>query len=216
MAIAMALASTARPASCPPMSRGSSGTIADAVTTRVTRFFAGGKPRLLLALGVGVRPGAGEMVGNRPTGLPTPVPVPTPAAGGSETGGSVIVDGGGEVVPTDVCLALVTTIDPDPVKECVAVPEAVAVSWTCSPLVAALPTAAVACSSSAWPGGRVPMPQAAEPELGQTVKCGAPTCLTCATWMPTVTDLLVPLVLQTQMAKPASCPGRTCDEAASD
>jgi hypothetical protein len=200
IAIAMAPASTARPASCPPISRGSSGTIAEAVSARTGRcFLAAGKPRLALGLGLE----SGETVGNSPAGLPGVRPVPV--AGGTDTGGSVTVDAGGGVgVAVGGALADVTVTEPDALKDRVLFPEAVAVSSTCSPLVAALWTQEAACNSSACPAGRVPIPHFEVPEPGQTVKCGDFTCPTCATRNEIVTDLLVPCVLQTQTAKPAS------------
>lgn len=199
MAIAMAPARTARPASCPPIRRGSSGTIAEAVAARTGRFLAAGKPRLALGLGLE----SGETVGNSPAGSPGVIPVPV--AGGTVTGGSVTVDAGGGVgVTVGGALADVTVTEPDALKDRVLFPEAVAVSSTCSPFVAALWTQAAACSSSACPAGRAPSPHVEVPEPGQTVKCGEPTCRTCATRNAIVTDLLVPCVLQTQTTKPAS------------
>ena len=56
--------------------------------------------------------------------------------------------------------------------------------------------------------------QLAPPVLGQTVKCGAFTCRTRLILIRTVTALPALRVLQTQMAKPARCPGRICDELA--
>jgi len=149
--------------------------------------------------------GAGETVGNSPAGLPRLVPLLVAdgsVTGGSVPGGSVAVAGGGELVAGGG-VAAVTTTDPDAVKECEPFPEAAAVSWTCSPLTAELCTAAVACSSSACPAGSVPIAQVAVPGLGQAVKCGASTCLALPIPMWTVTDLLSPGVLHTQIAKPA-------------
>jgi len=88
MAITMAPASTARPASWPPIRRESSGTVADAVTarTRACGFVAGGSPRPPGLL----EPGPGDTVGNSPAGsvgvTPVPIPVSLPP---TDTGGSV-------------------------------------------------------------------------------------------------------------------------------
>ena len=91
IAIMMAPASTASPASCPPISRGSSRTIAAAVATLDRCLCADGNVTPLPLL---LAPGLGEMVGNRPLAPPPAEPVP----GGSVTGGRVTVVLGG-VVP---------------------------------------------------------------------------------------------------------------------
>lgn len=107
IAIAIAPASTASPASWLPISRGSSGTVAAASATRTcTVFFGftGGRPSE-----AGLEEGEGPTVGNRPDGLPGDTPVPD--IGGKDVGGSVtggvlgcVVGelGGGEVTTTSV------------------------------------------------------------------------------------------------------------------
>ena len=96
MAIATAPASTASPASWPPMSRLSSGTVAATSAAWIAaRGLTRGSP-IELAPGVGVGIGLAETVGNRPAGLPGKVPVP--AIAGSDAGGSVsVTDGLGEL-----------------------------------------------------------------------------------------------------------------------
>ncbi len=85
-------------------------------------------------------------------------------------------------------------------------------SSICSPLVAEERTQDSACSSSAWPFASVPIVQVAFPVLGQTVKCGAVTCLTCPSEMLTATDLPASCVLQTQTANRTQCPGWTRED----
>ncbi len=107
IAIMMAPASTASPASCPPISRGSSGTIAAAVATLDRCLCADGNVTPLpLPL---LEPGLGEMVGNSPFAPPPAEPVP----GGSVTGGKVTVVLGGVVPGSGDLLAQTTSIVPD-------------------------------------------------------------------------------------------------------
>lgn len=173
IAIAMAASSTARPASWPPISRGSSGTIAASVVTLDRDRWADGNttpPLLLLPLLV---PVPGEIVGNSP---PAPPP-PEPATGGSVTGGNVTVVVGGVGVGCGVWPGVTTSIEPEALYECAFLPEAVAVSWIVSPLDAESRVQDLACSSSARPAAIAPSEQLAPPEFGQTVKCGEFTSL---------------------------------------
>jgi hypothetical protein len=128
------------------------------------------------------------------------------------TGGSVEVVGGGVVVVVGGVEDSVTYIEPAAEYDRADFPEAVAVSSICSSLTAACRTQTVACSSSAWPVGSVPTVHDEVPALGQTVKCGPPTCRTLPSSRRIVTDLLAVCVLHTQTANRASCPGRTREE----
>lgn len=104
IAIAIAATSTARPASWPPISFGSSGTVEESAAARARAdLVADGKP-------MPVEPGLGETVGNSPPVPPVP-PTPTPGYGGSVAGGIVTVSGG---MLTDVVgVADVTSTEPD-------------------------------------------------------------------------------------------------------
>lgn len=128
--------STARPASCPPIRRESSGTVAAASATRMVLcgFFAGGSP-MGSVLGVVV----GPTVGNRPDGSPGDVPVPE--SGGSVTGGSAMpVAGSVADVVGEVAGFVTTTSVAESVKDSDLLAVALALSWTCSPLAASCPT----------------------------------------------------------------------------
>jgi hypothetical protein len=83
-AIAIAPARTARPASWPPMSRASIGTVAEA-SAACARGDTDGSPGPDPVLGLEL----GGTVGNRPAGLVGEVPVP--GSGGNVVGGSVTV-----------------------------------------------------------------------------------------------------------------------------
>jgi len=101
MAIAMAQASTTKPASCPPISRGLSGSVAETATARTRsalRPVDAAAPELGLALGLG------ETVGKSPEG--SLGEVPRSGSGGSDTGGSVPAAGGAAL---DVGLAAAMT-----------------------------------------------------------------------------------------------------------
>jgi hypothetical protein len=172
-------------------------------------------------LRAGGKPMAGELVlgatvGNRPAGLPTP---PT-GSGITDRGGTGSVGKpsppapGGLVVPAGV--PAVTASEAVAVPDDAFFPVAVAVSATCSVLVACGATADVAWSSSAWLAGSVPSVQVAPLACGQTVNFGAPMFLAVATLAVTVTELLAPPVLQTQTTKPAVWPALTCGEPDSD
>jgi hypothetical protein len=121
---------------------------------------------------------------------------------------------GGLVVPDGV--PAVTAREPVALPDDAFFPVAVAVSVTCSVLVACGSTADTAWSSSAWLAGSVPSVQVAPLACGQTVNFGAPTFLAVATLAVTVTELLAPPALQTQTTKPAVWPALTCGEPDSD
>ena len=187
MAMATAPASTASPASCPPISRGSSGRIADA-TAALTR--RGGRLPGTAEVGFGDALLPGVTVGNRLTGLPTVVPVPgtvvtLPGSGGSAgtVGAGVLglvgagVLGGAAVIRT---LAYAS-------NETARFPLAVAVSVTFFPAAAVSATLTLAFSSSAWPVGRLPTWQTAPLADGQTVNSAPDTCATCRTAAETLT-----------------------------
>jgi hypothetical protein len=122
IAIAIPPASTARPASWPPISFGSSGTVSAASVTRTSERFG---------LTVGsptegeLEDGDGETVGNRLDALPWDDPVPdmggkVVAGNGSVAPGcGVVVLGGGETTTTSVA---------DPLKDFAPFPVALAVS----------------------------------------------------------------------------------------
>ncbi len=97
--------------------------------------FTGGSPSGADVLG----DGAGPTVGNRPDGSPAETPVPVPDSGGSVTGGSVTPPAG-VVVVGDVAGLVTTTSVAESVYDSALVADARAVSWTCSPGDAWLPT----------------------------------------------------------------------------
>ncbi len=153
-----------------------------------------------------VVPVVGATVGNRPAGSVPDVPLPD--SGGRLTGGSVA-----PAVGLDVEAGRATTTSvAEPLKELAAVPDAVAVSWTCSPMVALLPTRTPASSSSAWSSGMLPIVHLAPAGSGHTLKLGDRISVAEATRAVTVTPLADAFVVQTQIAKLATCPGLTCDE----
>jgi hypothetical protein len=195
MAMATAPASTASPASCPPISRGSSGRVADA-TAALTRRGCRLPGTAEVGFGDALLPGV--TVGNRLTGLPTVVPVPgtvvtLPGSGGSAgtvgagalglVGAGVLglvgagVLGGAAVIRT---LAYAW-------NETARFPLAVAVSVTFFPAAAVSATLTLAFSSSAWPVGRLPTWQTAPLADGQTVNSAPDTCATCRTAAETLT-----------------------------
>ena len=227
MAIATAPASTASPASWPPMIRELIGSVADAVVAPGPRCEWPGTATPGLGLeGAGLAAGSGETVGNSPAGSPGRLDVPgsgCSGGGGTVTGGN----GGKEPVPGgDVlgdgpgplpCLAgaATTTVRAAwPLNE----PWAVArpVSLTCSPSAADLPTLTLTCSSSDWPTGRSPRRQTDRTRSGQTVKRALPTPLASAVLAVTATRVLRACTLQIQTANVAACPGVIRDLLAKD
>jgi hypothetical protein len=105
--------------------------------------------------------------------------------------------------------AATTTSDPVPLNE--RAPEAVASAEmsTRPPTLAVDPTGTLACSSAAWPTGRVPTEQLAPLGWGHTVNVGAPTKRPPPVLARTDTARLVAFVDQTQITKPASWPALT-------
>jgi hypothetical protein len=174
-------------------------------------FRAGGKPM------VGEpEPGMGATVGNRPAGLPA-----LPSGSGSPGSGGI--DSGGMPTPWPpapggfpVGDSAVTAREPVALPDSAFFPVAVAVSLTCSALVAAGSTAETAWSSSDWLAGSVPRAQDAPLACGHTVNFEAPMFLAAATLAVTVTEVLAPPALQTQTTKPAVCPACTVAEPDSD
>jgi hypothetical protein len=210
-AITTAPASTASPASWPPIRRESSGTVAAASATRtVLCGLAGGRPSGVV-LGVTV----GATVGNSPVGL-LPGDAPLPDSGGRLTGGSVAPSVGLNVGVEVAVGRATTTSVAEPLKECAALPAAVAVSWTCSPTVALPPTRTLTSSSSACSSGTLPILHVAPTGSGHTLKLGDRTSVARATRTVTATPLPAAFVLHTQITKLATCPGLTCDELEKD
>jgi hypothetical protein len=210
IAIATAPASTASPASCPPMRRESSGTVAAASAMRTVLWvFAGVLPTWV---GAGV---VGATVGNSPVGSVLDE-VPLPDSGGRLTGGSVVSPLGDEVGDVLAVELAMTTSVAELLKERAEVPLAVAVSSTCSPMAALLPTFTVASSSSTCCSGTLPMLHVAPEEFGHTLKLGEPRPVAETTCNLTATPLPAAFVLQTQITKFARCPALTWDELEKD
>jgi hypothetical protein len=166
IAIVTAPASTASPASCPPIRRVSSGTVAAASAACTSaRALADGSPSEPV---VGV--GLAWTVGNRPAGLVAETPVP-------DIAGSVVP--GGKLTTADELgmgvLAETTTSDAVPMND--REPEAVALAEmrTGPPMVAVDRTGRLTCSSAAWPVGRFPTEQVTPLGWGHTVNVGPPT-----------------------------------------
>jgi hypothetical protein len=112
--------------------------------------------------------GLAETVGNKPDGSVGDTPVP------GIVGRFVPVGRLDEELEIDV-LAATTTSEAVPLKD--RAPEAVASAEmrTCTPTPAVSRTRTLACSSAAWPTGKVPTAHAAWSGWGHTVKAGAPT-----------------------------------------
>jgi len=141
-------------------------------------------------------------VGNRPDGSVGETPVPDIA--GSVVPGGRVADELGIVVP-----AATTRSEAVPLND--RAPEAVASAEMCarSPAVAVDSTGTVACSSAAWPTGRVPTAHVALPGSGQIVNAGVPTKRPPLARARTDTARLVAFVDQTQMTNLASWPAFT-------
>lgn len=165
IAIVTAPASTASPASCPPMRRASTGTVDAASAARKTARGFGDGSTGEPVLGVGLA----WTVGNRPDGLVGETPVPE-IAGRLVPGGKLMV---GELGM--VAFAATTTSDAVPLND--RAPEAMASAEmrTCPPTVAVDRTGTLARSSVAWPTGRFPTGHLAPFGSGHTVNVGAPT-----------------------------------------
>jgi hypothetical protein len=152
------------------MRRASTGTVAAAsAACRSDRGLADGSPGVLVLGG-----GLAWTVGNRPDGSAGETPVP-------DIPGSVVPAGrfvpGGKVADElgMAVLAATTRSEAVPMKD--RAPEAVASAEMCarSPALALDRTGTLACSSAAWPTGRVPTAHVALPGSGQIVNVGVPT-----------------------------------------
>ena len=197
IAIVTAPASTARPASCPPMRRASNGTVdAASAACNTVRALPDGRPGVVLGSGVACT------VGNRPEGLVGETPVP-------EMGGRLVPGGRLAEELGMAVLAATTTSDAVPLND--RAPEAVASAEICTsaPTVALDRTRTAACSSAAWPTGRSPTAQEAPFGTGHTVNVVAPTLRRAPTLARTVTASLAAPVDQTQITKPALWPALT-------
>jgi hypothetical protein len=206
MAMATAPARTASPASCPPMSLGSSGTEAATSAACSLRGPTLGRPSE-------VEPCVdddGVTVGKRLDGLLAETPPEYGNVGGTVAGGSGSVGdvGLGEVVGCGLDASATRSVAAS-LKEAARFALAFAVSSTCSPSAARLPTFTTTSSSSAWPSGRLPSLQVLPLATGQMVKRGAPTYWADATRVVTVTLLPAAFRVQTQTAKAALCPAVT-------
>jgi hypothetical protein len=152
----------------------------------------------------------GPTVGNSPEASPGEVEVPD--IGGSVTGGKVVTPVGVDVgAVVEVSGGATTTSVAEPLKDLAALALAVAVSCTCSPRAALLPTCTFTCSSSACPTGTLPTLHVSPLATGQTVKLGLWMYIAPATFTLTVTPVLGAVALQTHTAKLAACPGLTCE-----
>jgi len=179
IAMAIAAARRARPASCPPMRRELSGRIDDTMAASFAVAFFPALPLVLAA-------DAGETVGNSPDGLLSAGEV-------SEPSGSVDSDVPGSESPAfadvevdpDVEVEATTSIVALAWKEVALLARAVAVRMIFSPADADVPTVAAANSSSLWLVSRSPTVQTSPLGCEHTVKPGAATCATL--FMPTVT-----------------------------
>lgn len=205
MAITIAPSSTASPASWPPISRGSSGSVAEAGTALMWCGFAA---PWVVAGGLGV---PGVTVGKRLPGFPGLASSPgTPGVPGSPVRPGRLGTGSvgmvppeadeGEVGDGDVlrAVALIRT-EAAAWNEVAPCPVAVAVSRTFLPVVAPRATLTAARSSSDWPVGRLPILQAVPFADGQTVYRAALTFASLLTTAETDTFLAAAAVLQTQM-----------------
>jgi len=208
--MATAPARTASPASCPPISRVSTGTVAEASCTCSALFgLTLGRPSEPLPGGVVLAP----TVGNKFPGSPGETPVP-------EIVGNV--DGGGRFVTGSVGVALTpvgfttTTSVAEPVKALALGARAVADSCTCSPRPAPELTLTPISSSSAWPTGTLPTLHVVPWATGQIEKLGLPMSSAEATCAVSVTPVLSAFVLQTQTTKSAVCPAFTSEEEEND
>jgi hypothetical protein len=197
MAMAIALARTARPASCPPMRRESSGSVADTVVA--SAFFGS----FLFWPGAPVADDEGETVGNSPDGSVGEVSEPS----GSEIPGSesptdeLVDESEGELEPEVVeVLAATTLIVAALSNEVALLAFTVAVSVIFSPTGAASRTRTAASSSSLCFVGKSPTVQASPFGAGHTVNCGDSTCVVLPMLTVTVAVLLSAPVLHTYIS----------------
>src|SRR6266496_561881 len=184
MAIVMAIARTARPASCPPIRRGFSGSGSEADVALIARERRWpGAARMTGRL----VDGCGDTVGNRPAGL---VRAAAESGAGGSGGSGGAGAGAGEVGVGEGEGETETIL-----SEAAALPEvapfafAFAVSLTCRPAWAAFRTFTWTCSSSACLFGRFPRVQVDPLAFGQTENRGVPTCLSWRIAASTVTAL---------------------------
>ena len=157
----------------------------------------------MLVLGAGLA----WTVGNRPDGSVGETPVP-------DIAGSVVPAGrlvpGGKVDELGMAvLAATTRSEAVPLND--RAPEAVASAEirARSPAAAADRTGTLACSSAAWPTGRVPTAHVALPGSGQIVNVAVPTKRPPPVLARTDTARLVAFVDQTQITNFASWPALT-------
>lgn len=195
MAIAIALASTARPASCPPIRRESSGRVDDTVAASTCGSLLPLPAVLALADGV--------TVGNSPDGLLLVVAkAPSDRAGTSAPGiesPSPAVDV--ELEPDeDEELEATTSIVALASNDVALLALAVAVSVIFSPAAAASRTRTAATISSLWLVGRSPTVQTAPLASEQTLKYGASTSAALPVLTETVTPSASAPVLQTKIS----------------
>ena len=196
MAIAIALARTTRPASCPPIRRVLSGRVADTVVASgcLGSFLA------WLDDDDALVPDVGETVGNSPEGSVGVVNAPL-GSGGNDVPGSVLPGtigaggsgGVGELGETTLIVALAW-------KEVAPPARAVAVSVIRSPTEAAAATRAAATISADWLVGKSPTVQTVPFRCGHTVNRGAATLAAFPALTVTVAPWASAPVLHTQIA----------------
>ena len=191
MAMAIAAARRARPASCPPMRRELSGRVDDTMSASLAILFFAALP---------LAPEPGDTVGNSPDGLVLSTGEVSPPPGvdadvpGSESPAfcDVGVEPESEAGASTSIVALAR-------KEVALLARTMAVRVIFSPADAELPTLAAATSSSLWLVSKSPTVQTAPFGCEHTVKAGASTSATFV--MPTVTlaALLSAPVLHTKI-----------------
>jgi hypothetical protein len=145
--------------------------VAAASTTRtVLCGLTGGSPAGLVPAG---DEDDGPTVGKRPDGSVDEVP--EPGIAGSVTGGSVVMPVGSEggAVTVDLGGATTTSVA-EPLNESAELALGVAVSWTCSPSAAFLPTGTLTWSSSTCPTDTLPTLHFTPSATGHTVNFGVP------------------------------------------
>jgi hypothetical protein len=191
MAMAIAAARRARPASCPPMRRELSGRVDDTMDASLAVGFF---------LALAPAPAVGETVGNSPDGLESTgevselsegVPTDVP---GSELSAFADVE-----VDPDVEVGATTSIVALAWKEVALLARAVAVRVIFSPADADLRTPAAATSSSLWLVSKSPTVQTSPLGCEHTVKPGASTCATLLMRTVTVAASLSAPVLHTKI-----------------
>jgi hypothetical protein len=191
MAVAIAAARTARPASCPSMRRESSGRIDDTVVASAVAFF----PALPLVLA----PDVGDTVGNSPDGFEPVGEVSAPSDGvdvpGSESPAFADVEAG-----LDAGFEATTSIVALDWKEVALRARTVAVRVIFSPAEADLRTPTAASSSSLWLVSKSPTVQTSPRGCEHTVKRGASTSATLLMLTVTLAPSLSAPVLHTKIS----------------